>query len=808
MADPTIPISPEAQPVTVNLPGEDLGPNVTPNEDGGVTVDFGNQDLPAPTAMEHDTNLAEVLDEKDLDALASDLVADFEDDLRTRADWEKTYIQGLDLLGLKIDERTMPWPGACGVYHPVLTEAVIRFQAQTIMEVFPSSGPVRTKIIGKANEELLKQANRVQEEMNYVVTERMEDYRPETEQLLFRLPLAGSAFRKIYYDPVNKRPAAVFVPAEDFVVTYGTTDLAACPRYTHVTRMYPNELRKLQVSGFYRDVDIPPPSPILSDLQKKYDKVKGETPSIVNDQRHQILEMCVDLDLPGFESEDGVELPYIVTIEKDSRKVLAIRRNWKQDDPNREKRQHFVHYQYLPGLGFYGTGLIHLIGGIAKSATSILRQLVDAGTLSNLPGGLKARGLRIKGDDNPIMPGEFRDVDVASGSIRDSITFLPYKEPSSVLYQLLGNLVDEGRRIGSIAEMDIGDANSEAPVGTTLALLERSMKVMSAVQARVHDSLGKEFKLIAEVIKEYMGPEYEYVATETPGQTYSRLQDFDDRVDIIPVSDPNAATMAQKVMQYQAALQLAQGAPPGMYNMEVLHKQMLHALNVQNVDLIIQGQQQAQPTDPVTENQMVMSGKPVTVFIQQDHDAHIKVHTAFMNDPIYQQFVSQSPNAQMIVGAMQQHLAEHFAYSYRRQLELQLGVSLPNMGEKLPIDVENDIAKIAAVASDKLLQQHNAEARLAELMQEENDPLTVMQREELEIKEREAAAKELSAVAEAKFKEGKLQLEAVKTLATAKDAKRSDEIKVLTTLITNNAKREAEEARQREAANKAAGNNT
>ena len=760
--EPYIPVSPETPPINVEVPGEDLGPTVTPDDEGGVTVDFGEAADEEGAAPEHFDNLAEYMDDGDLSSIAADLISDFDNDLNTRAEWEKAYIQGLDLLGLKIDERTTPWPGACGVFHPVLTEAVIRFQAQTIMEVFPSSGPVETKIVGKADEEVLKQAQRVKQEMNYMVTEKMRDYRSETEQLLFRLPLAGSAFRKVYYDTVNMIPAAVFVPAEDFVVAYGTTDLAACPRYTHVTRMYPNELRKLQVSGFYRDIDIPEPTPDYSSLQKKYDKVKGETPSVTDDPRHAILEMCVDLDLPGFEDEDGLELPYVVTIEKSSREVLAIRRNWKEDDPTFTKRQYFVHYQYLPGLGFYGTGLIHLIGGIAKSATSILRQLVDAGTLSNLPGGLKARGLRIKGDDNPIMPGEFRDVDVASGSIRDSITFLPYKEPSSVLYQLLGNLVDEGRRIGSIAEMDVGNSNPEAPVGTTLALLERSMKVMSAVQARVHQSLSREFQLIADVIREYMPPEYEYAVSEADTNPYSRQADFDGRVDIIPVSDPNASTMAQKVMQYQAAIQLSQNAPEGMYNVEVLHKQMLHALNVPNIDLILPPKDQAVSTDPVTENMHVMSGKAVQVFPEQDHDSHIKVHTAFMQDPIYQQFVSQNPNAQQFIGAIQSHLAEHFAYSYRRQIELKLGVSLPQMGQQLPPDVENDIAKLAAVAADRLLQQHNAEQELAK--QDPNDPLTVMQREELAIKRDAVKVKELVAETDALYKENKLEIEAAKLI--------------------------------------------
>ncbi len=526
------------------------------------------------------------------------------------------------------------------------------------MDVLPPSGPVRVKVVGKSDDAKIAQAFRVNGEMNYIVTEKIPDYRSEMESLLFRLPLAGSAFKKIYFDTVNQIPAAAFVPAEDFVVAYGTTDLATCPRYSHVTRMYSNELRKLQVSGFYRDIEIPVPSPDYSQLSKKYDKIKGETPSVNNDTRHTIIEMCVDYNLPGFESEDKVEYPYVITIEKSSRKVLAIRRNWKEGDPSYKKRQHFVHYQYLPGLGFYGTGLIHLIGGIAKSATSILRQLVDAGTLSNLPGGLKSRGLRIKGDDSPIMPGEFRDVDVSSGSIRDSITFLPYKEPSAVLYQLLSNLVDEGRRIGSIAEMEIGDASPDAPVGTTLALLERSMKVMSAVQARVHNSLGKEFKLIAGIVKDYMGPDYEYAVSDDPTKVFKRSDDFNDQVDIIPVSDPMAATMAQKVMQYQAALQLAQGAPQGMFNLELLNKQMLEVLNIQNVDRIIPGQAAAVSQDPVSENMMVMSGKPITVFQAQDHEAHIKVHTAFMQDPVYQQFISQSPNAQTFVNAMQSHLAE------------------------------------------------------------------------------------------------------------------------------------------------------
>lgn len=759
MIDPKIPLSVDDQrPVTVGLDEETPdGPVVTEMEDGGVEIDFGDSD-PLEELTEHDANLAEVLDEGELSSLASELVADFDADLRSRGDWEKAYVKGLDLLGLRIEDRTTPWPGACGVYHPILTEAVIRFQAQTIMEIYPASGPAKTKIMGKVTPEKLKQADRVETELNYVITEKMTDYRAETEQLLFKLAMAGSAFRKVYYDPVAERPAAAFVPAEDFVTAYGTTDLKTSPRYTHVMRMYPNEVRQLQLSGFYRDVDLPEPSPDYSEIEKKQDRLTGEIPAVENDDRHKILEMHVDLDLPGFESEDGLLLPYIVTMDKSSRTILSIRRNWREDDSMRMKRLHFVPYQYLPGLGFYGTGLIHLIGGIAKSATSILRQLVDAGTLSNLPAGLKARGLRIKGDDSPIQPGEFRDVDVASGSIRDSITFLPYKEPSAVLYQLLGNLVDEGRRIGSIAEMDVGDSNPEAPVGTTLALIERSMKVMSAVQARVHESLGKELRLIADVIKDFMPDGYEYDVSDEQGQNFSRREDFGGGVDVIPVSDPNASTMAQKVMQYQAALQLAQNSPE-IYDLPLLHRQMLEVLNIKNADQIIKQQADPPPMDPVTENMMALQGKPFKVYAEQDHDSHLKVHASFMQDPQYQQFISQSPNAQAFVAAMQAHMAEHMAYSYRRAIELKIGVSLPSDGEKLPQDVENDIAKLSALGAEKLIQTHQQEAAQQKAQQEAQDPLNIIQRKELEIKERLAKVKEMEAEIDALVKANKVAMD-------------------------------------------------
>lgn len=759
MIDPVTPLSVDDQrPMTIGLEEEaSEGPIVIEMEDGGVEIDFGDED-PLEEVLEHDANLAEVLDDSELASLASELIGDFDADLRSRGDWEKAYVKGLDLLGLKIEDRTTPWPGACGVYHPILTEAVIRFQAQTIMEIYPASGPAKTKIMGKVTPEKLKQADRVEQELNYVITEKMTDYRAETEQLLFKLAMAGSAFRKVYYDPVAERPAAAFVPAEDFVTAYGTTDLKTSPRYTHVMRMYPNEVRQLQLSGFYRDVDLPEPSPDYSEIEKKQDRLTGEIPAIENDDRHKILEMHVDLDLPGFEDADGLLLPYIVTMDKSSQIILSIRRNWPEGEPMRTKRLHFVPYQYLPGLGFYGTGLIHLIGGIAKSATSILRQLVDAGTLSNLPAGLKARGLRIKGDDSPIQPGEFRDVDVASGSIRESITFLPYKEPSAVLYQLLGNLVDEGRRIGSIAEMNVGDANPEAPVGTTLALIERSMKVMSAVQARVHESLGKELRLIANVIKDFMPEEYEYDVTDDGGQNFSRSEDFGGGVDIIPVSDPNASTMAQKVMQYQAALQLAQQSPE-LYDLALLHRQMLDVLNIKNADQIIKQQADPPMMDPVTENMMALQGKPFKVYAEQDHDAHLKVHAAFMQDPQYQQFISQSPNAQAFAAAMQAHMAEHMAYSYRRAIEMKIGVSLPEQGQQLPPNVENDIAKLAVLGAQKLQQAHQQEAAQAKAQQEAQDPLNIIQRKELEIKERLANVKEMEAEVDALVKANKIAME-------------------------------------------------
>ena len=703
-------------------------------EDGSMTIvlDEGMQEM--LIGPDHDSNLAEFIDDSDLEDIGSDLIESFMGDRESRKEWAQAYVKGLDLLGLKIEERDQPWPGACGVFHPVLTESVVRFQAQAITEVFPASGPVRTKIMGTITDDKARQASRVETEMNYMTTEVMTEYRDEFEQLLFKLPLAGSAFKKVYYDPMLERPVAAFVPAEDFVISYGASDLATAERYTHVMKKTPNEVLKYMVSGFYRDVDLPDPSAEYSDIEEKYDEIEGESNySIEDDDRYTILEIHADIDLPGeFADPDGIARPYVVTVDKSSRTVLSIRRNWYEDDEKKSKRLHFVHYPYLPGLGFYGIGLIHLIGGLAKSATSILRQLVDAGTLANLPAGLKARGLRIKGDDSPLMPGEFRDVDIPGGAIRDNIYPLPYKEPSTVLYQLLGNIVDESRRIGSVADVDISSANPNAPVGTTLALLERSMKVMSGVQARLHAALRKELRILSRIIHDYMPAQYAY---EMEGD-FNRIEDFDGRVDVIPVSDPNAATMSQKVMQYQAALQLAQQAPQ-IYDLGRLHRQMLEVLGIQDADKIVKLEDEIEPTDPVTENMKILQQEGVKAFAYQDHEAHIQVHMAMLNDPKIKELVGQSPFAPVIQKAMIEHITEHVAFQYRKEIEGQLGVPLPDPDEPLPEDVEFSMSSTVAKAAEKLLQQDKAEMAQLQAQRQQQDPLTQIQQRELALKEAE-----------------------------------------------------------------------
>ena len=743
----------ESNPSEEELTVEIVNPDAVSMEtdDGGVIIDFTGETTQSLIGPEHDSNLAEFLDESDLQAMASELVEDFNSDRESRADWARAYVKGLDLLGMKIEDRQQPWAGASGVFHPVLTESVVRFQAQAMGELYPASGPVRTKIMGKITPEKSDQANRVQNEMNYLLTEEMTEYRDELEQMLFKLPLAGSAFKKVYYDPLMDRPCAVFVPSEDFVASYGTTDLMTCPRYTHVMKKTKNEILELQVAGFYKDIDLPDPAPDFSDIQEKYDELDGESAIVEDDDRYTILEMHIDINMPEeFDDPDGIARPYVITIEKSSQEILAIRKNWYEDDPKKRKRQHFVHYKYLPGLGFYGTGLIHLIGGLAKSATSILRQLIDAGTLSNLPAGLKARGMRIKGDDTPLMPGEFRDVDVPGGAIRDSITFIPYKEPSSVLYSLLGNIVEEGRRIGSVADIQVGDMNAQAPVGTTLALLERSMKVMSGVQARLHAAMKKELRLLAKIVHDYMPAEYAY---EMDGN-FNRIEDFDKRVDVIPVSDPNAATMSQRIMQYQAALQLAQQAPQ-LYDMGMLHRQMLEVLGIQDASDIIKLPDEIKPADPVTENMMIMKQEPVKVFTYQDHEAHIAVHMAAAQDPKIMQIIGQSPFAQVIQQNMAAHITEHVAAQYRKEIEKQLGVEMPPQDQPLPEDLEVQISRLTQEAAAKLLKKDQAEAQQQQIQQQQQDPVVQMQQAEMQLKQAELKHK-------MQMDAAKLQLEAKK----------------------------------------------
>ena len=727
-------------------------------EDGGAIVFLGPE-LSEQLMPDFGTNLADHMDERDLGALGNELIGDFESDSRSRQDWEDTYKKGLDLLGLKIEDRSSPWPGACGVFHPILAEAAVRFQSQAIMETFPAGGPVKTKIVGRLTPERERQAQRVKEDLNYMMTERMTEYRNEHERMLFALPLAGAAFKKVYFDPTLGRPTSVYVPAEDFVAPYGATDLQTATRYTHIMRKHPNEIRKLQVMGFYRDIDLSTPVPDRNEIQRAKDKLSGEELTDMDD-RHILLEMHVDLDLPGYEDvgkdgeETGIALPYVVTVEKSTGKVLSIYRNWKQDDQFKIKRQHFVQYGYIPGFGFYPFGLIHLIGGIAKSATSILRQLVDAGTLSNLPAGLKARGLRIKGDSTPLMPGEFRDVDVPSGAIKDSITFLPYKEPSQVLATLLGGLVEEGRRFASIADLQIGDANQNAPVGTTLALMERAMKVMSAVQARLHASMKQELDLLVDIIRTHMEGPYEY---ETDMDA-TRTDDYDGRIDVIPVTDPNAASLSQRVVQYQAALQLAQQAPQ-MYDLPELHRQMLLVLGIQDPGKIIPDQNDKKPMDPVSENMAILSGKPVKAFLYQDHEAHIQVHMSAMQDPKILQLVGQSPMASQIQAAAMAHINEHIGFQYRKEIEKQLGVELPPPDEELPADIEVQLSKLMSDAAARLLQKDQAEVQQQQMQQKMQDPVVQAQMQDLQIKQQEVQRKAMKDQEDLRLKEQQQEIE-------------------------------------------------
>ncbi len=744
---------PEQEELSISIDNPDSVAIAT--DDGGMIIDF-EPDKQNIMAEDFDSNLADFMDESTLNELGGDLISQYQADKDSRSEWEESYVKGLDQLGLKIEERTTPWAGACGVFHPMLSEAVIRFQSQSIAEMFPAQGPVRTKIVGKLTEDKTKQAGRVQDYLNYLLTHEMSEYRTETEKMLFSLPLAGSAFRKVYYDPNLERPASIFVPAEDVVVNYGASDLETCQRATHVMHKSSNEVRKMQVAGFYRDIDIPEPADNQSDIRKKYDEMTGESRTYNYDDRHTILEMQVDLDLEGYEDmvdgkQTGIALPYVVSIDFPSGQVLSIRRNYFQDDPKKLRRMHFVHYQYLPGLGFYGFGLIHMVGGLAKSATSILRQLVDAGTLSNLPGGLKARGLRIKGDDTPIMPGEFRDVDVPGGAIRDNITFLPYKEPSGTLYQLLQNIVEEGRRFASMNDMKVSDMNNQAPVGTTLALLERNMKVMSAVQARLHASMRKEFEILVGIVRDFTQPAYPY---EMDDDEFIKVEDFDNRVDVLPVSDPNASTMAQRIMQYQAAMQLATSAPQ-IYNMPELHRQMLETLGIRNVEDIIPDTDDIKPVDPVTAVQNLINGKPVKAFSFQDHEAHIETIVAAQQNADILEQLEESPNQNAILANASAYVNEHLTMMFRKQVEEEMGIPLPPEGEPIPPEVEKRISDLVAEAAQRVAITSQARQQQARIQEQQQDPL-------LQMKDREIAVKEADVQRKIAVDSAKLQLDAEK----------------------------------------------
>jgi hypothetical protein len=725
-----------------------------------IGLDGMEIDIEPEGDSDFDANLAEEMDEGELESLGAELSGDIDNDLNSRADWEKMYKDGITLLGLKFEERVEPWDGACGVFHPMITEAVVRFQSETIMETFPAGGPVKAAIIGKDTPEKIDAAHRVEEDMNYQLTEKMPEFRNEHERMLWNLPSAGSAFKKVYYDPSIARQISIFIPAEDIILPYGASEIASCHRVTHRMHKTKNELTRLMYAGFYRDIDVGEPQKFRTEIQEKKDKETGFTAT--HDERFELFECHVDLDLPGYEDKDdsgeptGIALPYVVTMVRGTNKILSVRRNWKESDELKLKRQHFVHYQYIPGYGAYGFGLFHLIGGFAKSATSILRQLVDAGTLSNLPGGLKSRGLRIKGDDTPIAPGEFRDVDVGSGSIRDNILPLPYKEPSAVLAGLMDKIIDEGRRFASTSDMQVSDMSANAPVGTTLAILERTLKVMSAVQARVHYALRQELKLIAGIIRDYTDEDYNYEPEEGP--VTAKKSDY-SLVDVLPVSDPNAATLSQRVVQYQAVIQLAQSAPQ-IYNLPQLHRQMLDVIGIKNADKLVPLEDDHKPQDPVTENMGVLKGKPVKAFMYQDHESHIKVHQMAMEDPLIQQMIGQNPQAQAIQSAMMSHIAEHLGYAYRQKIEAAMGAPLPDPEDTIPQNLEVQISQLVAKAAPQVLAQSQSLVAQQQAQKNSQDPVMQAQLIDQQVKQGELERKKAKDLADNAFREQELELKA------------------------------------------------
>jgi hypothetical protein len=742
---------------------------------GGLEIEI----LPPGEGEDFYENIAEEMDENTLQSLGMELLDDIQRDRDSRKDWETAYKEGLTLLGLKYEERTEPWNGACGVFHPMITEAVVRFQSETIMETFPAQGPVKTKIIGKDTREKEEAARRVKDDMNYELTERMPEFRSEHERMLWSLPATGSAFKKVYYDPNMQRQVSLFVPAEDIIISYGASSIEMAERISHRMFKTKNEIRKLQVAGFYRDVELGEPTKTTDEIQERKNKETGF--NSLNDDRFELFECHINLDLEGYEDkedgkETGIEIPYVVTVIGGTGEILSVRRNYHEDDPTKARRDHFVHYVYIPGFGVYGFGLFHLIGGFARSATSIMRQLVDAGTLSNLPGGLKSRGLRIKGDDTPIAPGEFRDVDVGSGAIRDNILPLPYKEPSQTLYNLLGTIVEEGRRFAATADMKISDMSAQAPVGTTLALLERMLKVMSAVQARVHYSFKQELKLLAGIIRDYTDNTYDYEPVDGPRR--AKQSDY-DMVEIIPVSDPNAATMSQRVVQYQAVIQLSQTAPQ-IYNLPQLHRQMLEVLGIRDAAKLVPVEEDEKPTDPVTENMNVMNGKPVKAFIYQDHEAHITVHMSAIQDPNIQQLIGQNPMANQIGAAIQAHIAQHVGFAYRRRIEEQLGIPLPSPEEEMPEELELQVSRLVAESAKRVLANSQAEAAQQQAQQQAQDPIVQMQQAELQIKQGELALKEKKIQVDAATKADELGLREkelqVKAAQAADEMKQKAEI--------------------------------
>ena len=734
-------------------------------EDGSVEISFGEENDDINSAP-FDANLAEYLEDNQLEEISGDLCEAVEGDMAARRDWADSYVAGLDVLGMKYEERTEPWENSCGVYSNILAESAIRFQAEAMSETFPAAGPVKTKILGEVTQDKEDAALRVKTDMNYELTEVMVEYRPEHERLLYSLGLAGSAFKKVYFDPSLGRQIALYIPAEDVIVPYGASNIESAERVTHVMRKTKNEMVKLQAAGFYRDVELGDPVSFFSDVEEA--KAEQSGVSLTSDDRYAVLEVHADLNIDGVDGADNedslqVAKPYVVTIEKGTGEILAIRRNWNPDDFLTLKRQHFVHYAYVPGFGFYGLGLIHIIGGYAKAGTSIIRQLVDAGTLSNLPGGLKSRGLRVKGDDTPIGPGEFRDVDVPSGSIRDNIMPLPYKEPSQTLFALLKQITEEGRRLGAISDMNISDMSANAPVGTTLALLERTLKPMAAVQSRVHYSMKQEFKLLREIIAEYAPEEYMYVPDR--GEPRARQADY-ATVEVIPVSDPNSSTMAQRVVQYQTVMQMAQAAPQ-IYDLPQLHRQMIEVLGIKNADKLVPTEDDMKPTDPVAENMNALVGDPIKAFMYQDHQAHIATHQAFMQDPMVMQTIGQNPMANQIMASLQAHIAEHTAFMYRQQIEERIGAPLPAPNEEMPREMEVQLAQLQSKAAIQLTQAHQQQAAQAQAQQKAQDPIIQMQQQELQLKQGELQRKSQKDQADAQLDAARLQLDAEKAQTTA-----------------------------------------